>query len=130
MRLLCPFCQKAITVPDTEAGKAVHCPECGEQFAAPQLFSPTPYPMAESRPAAADYRSPASEPVPETYVSERPEGPDLGHLPAVDRELSGLGRVASFPLDPRVIRWIPAAALFLAFILSFFSWNGLFPGGY
>jgi hypothetical protein len=132
MRLLCPFCQKAITVPDTEAGKAVHCPECGEQFAAPQLYTPTPYSVAESRPvpAPAANQPPAPEPVPETYVSDRPEAPDLGHLPAVDRELSGYGRVSSFPLDPRVIRWIPAGALFLAFILTFFSWNGLFPGGY
>jgi hypothetical protein len=122
MRLLCPFCQKAITVPDTEAGKAVHCPECGEQFAAPQLYTPTPAPAVH--PTAG---SPVpSEPAPETYVT----APDLPHVPAVDRELSGYGRIKSFPLDPHVIRWIPAGSLFLVFVLTFFSWNGLFPGGY
>ena len=35
MDFLCPNCQKAITVPDSEAGKAVNCPECNQQFAAP-----------------------------------------------------------------------------------------------
>src|SRR5213079_261119 len=83
-----------------------------------------PAPAAEPR-SAAD-KSAAPEPVHETYVAP----PDLPHLPAVDRELSGFGRVASFPLDPRVIRWVPAGALFLAFVLTFFPWNGLFPGGY
>jgi hypothetical protein len=126
MRLLCPFCQKAITVPDTEAGKAVHCPECGEQFAAPQLYSMAPAPAAESRPAPTADRSAPQDPVPETYVSP----PDLPHVPAVDRELSGYGRVRSIPLDPRVIRWIPAGALFLAFVLTLLPWNGLFPGGH
>ena len=68
-------------------------------------------------------------PVPETYVSDR-EPADLPHLPPPDRELSGYGRMKSFPLDPRVIRFIPAGAIFLAFILTFFPWNGLYPGGY
>ena len=40
MRLLCPFCQRAITVPDADAGKAVPCPLCGQTFAAPELYAP------------------------------------------------------------------------------------------
>lgn len=127
MRLLCPFCQKAITVPDAEAGKAVNCPECGQQFAAPQLYTPGPTPLAEPPP-----NKPAPAPVPETYMGAGPDldGPDLPPLPPPDRELSGYARMASIPLDPRVIRWIPAATLFLAFILTMFPWNGLYPAGY
>jgi len=136
MRLLCPFCQKAITVPDTEAGKAVHCPECGEQFAAPQLYTPGPAPLSELPPLPPEKRdgSPVPAPVSETYVSGRPPTNlgdlDLADVPAPDRELSGYSHIASLPLEPQVLRWIPAGALFLAFILTVFPWNGSFPAGY
>jgi hypothetical protein len=130
MRLLCPFCQKAIAVPDSDAGKAVHCPECGQQFAAPQLFTPAPTPMPEPIP----FEKPATPPaVPETYVHDQPTATkplELPEVPKPDRELSGFAHMSSFPLEPRVIRWIPAGALFLAFLLTFFSWDGLFPAGY
>ena len=68
-------------------------------------------------------------PVPETSNAAS-RAPDLGHLPAPDREMSGYGRMASVPLDPRVIRWIPAVALFVAFVLTLLPWNGLYPAGY
>lgn len=132
MRLLCPYCQKAITVPDSEAGKAVNCPECNQQFAAPQLYTPAPT-AAPSVPPVSN--PPVPPPVPETYVKEgsepwpSPEPVALPELPAPDREMSGFKRMASLPLDPHVIRWIPAAGLFLAFVLTFFPWNGVFPGG-
>jgi predicted Zn finger-like uncharacterized protein len=131
MRLLCPYCQKAITVSDSEAGKAVNCPECNQQFAAPQLYTPAPAPAVPPPPAA-----PVPPPVPETYVKESAdvvpplEPPKLPEMPPPDRELSGFAHILSAPLEPHVIRWIPAGALFLVFILTFFSWNGLYPAGY
>jgi hypothetical protein len=139
MRLLCPFCQKPIVIADSEAGKYVPCPECAKQFAAPQLYTPAPAPLPElasTRIAPAEPPPPTPPavpaPVPETYVADRPAGAtgELPYLPAPDREMSGYDRMASLPLDPRVIRFIPAAAIFLAFILTFFPWNGLYPGGY
>jgi hypothetical protein len=135
MRLLCPFCQKAITMPDSEAGKAVHCPECGQQFAAPQLYTPAPAPLpptVAASPVATQMQF-NPPPVPETYVHEQPPEPAPAELPEVpkpDRELSGFGRMRSVPLDPRVIRWLPAGALFLALVLTLFPWDGLYPAGY
>lgn len=137
MRLLCPFCQKAIAVPDSDAGKAVNCPECGQQFAAPQLFTPPPSPLSELAPLPPERRAsqpPVPPAVPETYVHERdatdPHELDLPHVPAPDREMSGYQHMRSLPLDPHVLRWIPAGALFLAFIFTFFPWDGLYPAGY
>ncbi|MBO0700206.1 MAG: hypothetical protein J2P46_17535, partial [Zavarzinella sp.] len=122
MRLLCPFCQKAITVPDSEAGKAVPCPECGKEFAAPQL--PTPY-----QPAGNGPRSPApSPPVPETYLHEQPTA--VTQLPQIEQELSGYERMVSAALDRKWLRWVAPAALTLVFLLTFFSWDGMFPAGY
>jgi hypothetical protein len=126
MRLLCPFCQKPISVPDSEAGKAVNCPECGQQFAAPQLYSHSPgaQPVsshAESRPGSA-----APPVVPETYVPET----RATDLPASSPDLSAYQKIRSVSFDPRVLRWVPPAALTLVFLLTFFPWNGMYPAGY
>jgi len=131
MRLLCPYCQKPITVADSEAGKTVNCPECREQFAAPQLFTPPPTPYeAPGRPAWA----PSPPPMPETHrePADRPEpmeSRDLPELPTPDRELSGYRKMYSIPMRADVIRWIPPGAMTLVFLLTLFPWNGMYPGG-
>ncbi len=66
--------------------------------------------------------APAVTPAP---PRERPKS-----TPNVEQELSGLQTVKSFPIEQNVVRWIPALALTVIFILSFFSWVGIFPGGY
>ena len=129
MRLLCPYCQKAITVADSEAGKAVNCPECNQQFAAPQLFTPSP----SVEPPVEKTSFPVPPAVPETYTPEPKldaPPPRLPDLPSPDREMSGFAKMVSIPIEPQVVRFIPAAALFVIFVLTFFSWNGLFPGGH
>lgn len=141
MRLLCPFCQKSITVPDSEAGKEVNCPECHERFAAPQLYTPVPpsppAPPTPAEPPPAPPGQPAAPdepaPVPETYLTDRPAdtpAPHLPDLPPLERELSGYRHMSSLPLEPRVVRWVPVATLLLAFVLTFFPWDGLYPAGY
>jgi hypothetical protein len=133
MRLLCPFCQKAITVPDSESGKAVNCPECNQQFAAPLLTTPPPAPSAPPPPPLQPTQL-APAPVKETYVASEPEWSaqpaGLPNIPQPDREMSGFSRMISVPLDMKIIPWIPAGALLLIFVLTWFPWNGIFPGGY
>src|SRR5262245_8204430 len=133
MRLLCPFCQKPITVPDSEAGKTVNCPECREQFAAPQLFTPPPQPAYEppGRPAWAP-APPATTDTPREPV-DRPqtiESRVLPEMPRPDQELSGYHKMVSLPMRPNIIRWIPPGAMTLVFLLTLFPWNGLYPAGY
>lgn len=36
----------------------------------------------------------------------------------------------SLAIQPRVLSWIPAIAMFFLFVLSFFSWVGAYPAGY
>lgn len=126
MRLLCPFCQKAISVPDSEAGRAVNCPECGQQFAAPQLYTPSPAAFETVSSAKA---APVPPPVHETYVTAPTAASDLKPV-SLDRGMFGYAHMRSIPLDPRVIRFIPAAALTLVFLLTFFKWDGMYPAGY
>jgi hypothetical protein len=134
MRLLCPFCQKAITVPDTEAGKAVRCPECSQQFAAPQLYSPTASsPDLSMTPPPPQAPPPSELFTPSTpYERDRlvPVPPELPQLPAADMELSGYKHLKSIVLDPKWLRWVPPVAVTLAFFLTFFNWDGIYPGGH
>jgi Na+-transporting methylmalonyl-CoA/oxaloacetate decarboxylase gamma subunit len=137
MRLLCPFCQKAITVPDSEAGKAVNCPECGQQFAAPQLYAPaspggdvvtTPTPPVQP-PRPSEMFPPAG-----SYQRDRdqfaPAPPELPTLPPAELELSGYSSMKSLALDPKVLRWVPPVGLTLVFFLTFLPWVGMYPAGY
>lgn len=164
MRLLCPFCQQAINVADTEAGKAVNCPLCQQMFAAPYLHvaAPTPAPVppppapleptmlprvADETPMtntqatsinalAAPYGLESTSPpvhapsTPAVPLPPMPTPPPPSRSVPVEHQLSGYQHVRSLPLNIDIIRWIPAAAFFLIFILSLFSWVGMYPGGY
>jgi hypothetical protein len=39
-------------------------------------------------------------------------------------------RTAGFPLSANVLGWVPAACFTLVFLLTFFTWVGMYPGGY
>ncbi len=54
MNLLCPACQKMITVPDQYAGQTMKCPLCSQLFPAPVLPSGNPLPPpVEPSPSSA-----------------------------------------------------------------------------
>ncbi len=125
MRLLCPFCQQSLTVPDDSAGKPINCMYCGQQFAAPQLYS-TPAPLAESVPVTV----PASA-IPRNLPPQMPEKPPVQLPDSVESAPTvGYARTKSLTLNPAVVRWVAPAALFVIFVLTFFSWNGMYPAGY
>jgi predicted Zn finger-like uncharacterized protein len=150
MRLTCPACQSGVTVPDAESGKEVTCPSCKATFTAPELMTtysvsdtselfpqppkpePKPEPVAEPAlevrpdPAAAT-ASPPPLPMPEAGEPAR-EGPP--ELPKPAAKLPGeYERLFSFGIQHRVVVWVPAVCMTLAFFLTFFNWVGLFPGG-
>jgi hypothetical protein len=43
---------------------------------------------------------------------------------------TGYTRAFGFAISPEVVQWIAPACLVLSFLLTFFSWNGAYPGGY
>ena len=54
MNLLCPACQKMITVPDQYAGQTMKCPLCSQLFPAPVLPPANPLPPSvEPSPSSA-----------------------------------------------------------------------------
>jgi hypothetical protein len=159
MRVFCPSCSEPINISDDLAGKTTVCPLCKATFAAPSLFSsgtanpdssvhtqpesaayqiatepPAPAPprpasasgaaAQTSAPAAAVFTTPAYVPPPppprERESSERPSAAaPTGHT-----------RSCGFSFSPEIVQWAAPVCLGLAVLLTFFSWNGAYPGGH
>jgi hypothetical protein len=157
MNLLCPNCQKMLTVPEECAGQLMQCPLCRGTFTMPAL--PQPAAAAAAAPAGSPKAPPPADtfsvPLPATGAYQgadqpppvppspqakgKPSGP-----PPVDWDTSEpmapdlvpppatAGRYRhAIPLwiSPRFLRWAVPIALILVLVLSFFSWIGAYPGG-
>jgi len=117
MRVICHSCQNSFTVPDTEAGKSVTCPQCSQAFTAPQLYAaPPPEPFAAS-PSAPEIATPPAAP------SAAPPAAPVATPQAAKTSFH-------LSLNRRVCEFTVLAALPLLVILSFFKWDGAYPAGY
>src|SRR5262249_36297085 len=124
MNLLCPNCQKMLTVPEEFAGQLMKCPLCNGTFTVPALpgaAPPSPAPPSGPEPDVYSVRPepPPPPPVPPP-VSDReppppppslappPPPPSLAPLPTQDYQ-----RSATVWLSPKVLPWIAPACLLL-----------------
>ena len=76
MNVLCPSCQKMLTVPDQYAGQTMKCPLCSHAFAAPALPSSSPPPAATNPSPAGPTPHPGLPPL------EPPTAPAVTQPPA------------------------------------------------
>jgi hypothetical protein len=74
MNLLCPHCQKMVTVPDQNAGQSMNCPDCGKAFQVPVL------------PRAPAQQSVPSELPADIPLSPLPPSPQLQTAPMPENE--------------------------------------------
>lgn len=145
MNILCPNCQKPISVDERYAGQLVKCPLCNGTFTVPLLPDSPPAP----RPAAAAPDTQHIPPHQEGYglAPEPPPPPPVSTQtivsppPATDTPRrtapppppspppAGYAHVRTLRLSPEVMPWIAPAALLLAFVVSFFPWLGAYPNG-
>lgn len=148
MNLLCPNCQKMLTVQDNSAGQLMRCPLCSGTFTVPSLpATPTPaaavapgitetlpYPGNPDSPGDDVFRiAPGAEPPPPLRRDEpkatppRPE-PTSAATPTTAAAPEG---PAGFrvTLTPQAVPWIAPAALGLLFILLFLPWVGTLVWG-
>ena len=150
MNLLCPNCQNPVTVDEQFAGQLMKCPLCNQNFTVPALpqaagalHETTPHPGAGGAHAEVygvrpeEHAAPPPPPPPAFTASAPPSppttavtaaGPAAAAAPVVSRE--GYHRTAAAVLNPQVLPWVAAGALFLVFVLSFFPWIGYYPGGH
>jgi len=166
MNLLCPNCQKPLTVPEQYAGQPMRCPLCSGTFTVPAL--PTPAappapaplpppsiappvpadtyglkdPVAPPPPAAASPVSdlvleevPLTSRAPSTFTGGAPpSGPRPTFTEAQPSYPSaptpeGYQRKYTIWFSPKVLQYVAPVALFLVFVLMFFPWVGVYPGG-
>lgn len=150
MNLLCPNCQKAIQVSEQYAGQEVRCPLCNGTFtvpvvpdyhatpvtvASPQGGGPPPAPSASVPPDTDVYTlAPPQPPSPSPWQREEPKRaeepkprkeppaplfPDSVALPQLT---PGYQHLYSIWISPRVVKWVPLAALVLVFFGMFSVW--------
>jgi hypothetical protein len=127
-----------LTVPEEFAGQLMKCPLCNGTFTVPALpgAPPPPGPPSGPEPDIYSVRSEPAPPPPVPPVSDQeppppppstaiqPPPPSLAPLPPQDYQHS-----ATAWLSPKVLPWVAPVCLLLVFVLQFFDWVGLYPGG-
>jgi|SRR5579864_2774643 len=145
MQVFCPTCNQRVTIADDLAGQATFCPACKAAMTAPVL-PPMPNMSLDPAPAAAASApthvttSPPThtEPGKESAMSASITNPTLPDAPTISAPGAstqtppppGYTHSAGFSVSLDVMQWIAPAALVLSLILTFFPWNGVFPGGH
>ena len=126
IRQICPHCFRSVELQDTAAGTDAACPACGKPFPVPGRYTPAVDPAAGPADSAPAFPAPPSRPAPPPgLVPGTPPRPTAAPEPSFAAE-----RTTGFPLSPIVLGWIPAACFTLVFLLTFFTWVGVYPGGY
>jgi hypothetical protein len=151
MNLLCPNCQKMLTVPEQYAGQLMKCPLCNGTFTVPALPQtaalpppvapgpPPPPPAPEVYPLRHEPEPvvpPAPPPAPGTFQPEPAQpfadlqGPPVPRdattavppPPAPPPEPSaGYQRTLTVWFSPKVIEWVAPVAVVLVFLFQIFS---------
>jgi hypothetical protein len=138
MNLLCPNCQKMLTVPEEFAGQLMKCPLCNGTFTVPVLAGTAPPPPPSGQPEPDIYsirHEPAPPPsTPPLPPPEPPPPPSTATTPTPPPPKSSLApedyqHTLTVSLSPKVLPWVAPVCLLLIFILQFFDWDGLYLGG-
>ncbi len=143
----CPLCSAQFTVPALPPGGmpepafgAPSPPPASEPsytlkddpspmpaFMGPPASPPEPPPMPAF--PTAPPSAPGTPPAPQTTASQAPPAPAPAPTPSAPATPGGYTGGFRIVFDPAVLQYVPAAALVLIFVLQFFPWVGVFPGG-
>lgn len=137
MNLLCPNCQKMLTVPEEFAGQLMKCPLCSGTFTVPGLPGAAPPPPPPAGQPESDIYSfrpePSPPPAPPPLSQLPPPPPEVLAVPSPPPKpslpMEDYQSTLTVSLSPTVMPWIAPACLLLIFLLQFFNWVGLYPGG-
>ncbi|MCS7046701.1 MAG: hypothetical protein NZO58_10125, partial [Gemmataceae bacterium] len=146
MDLICPTCQRRLTVEDRFAGMIVQCPLCSAKLQAPTLAPPMVMPpvpppaevrgpapttgsaagdgprgaaAAPSPPAAVDARPPATAAAPTDANAPPPAAVDPAKAPPSAREYA---RKIKWHLRVDIVACIAPVSLLVILATSFFAW--------
>lgn len=159
IRQICPHCFGAIELPDAAAGTSVECSVCHKSFAVPGRHTPTvadaqpptpapapapmpalatattTLPLTPGRPPVSEATSTPNLPPGLVVPAEPPKVPTASSAPGTPGYAPpvppvGMAHTASVTLAPALLEWLPVVCFTLILVLTFFSWVGMYPGGY
>jgi hypothetical protein len=140
MNLLCPNCQKMLTVPEEFAGQLMKCPLCSGMFTVPGLPGAASPPSSQPQQETFSVRDDPAPPQPSPFTTSFPAHtepaaappstptPSQAPLPPPPA-LGDYSHTLAAHLSPRVLPWIAPVCLLLIFVFQLFPWVGLYPGG-
>src|SRR6516162_9166111 len=120
MELLCPNCQKKLTVPEQYAGQIMRCPLCQGTFNVPAIPSTvaaeaaepigfgTPPPKPETYGVAPEAGAAAASTLP-PISSERPSAASAAPAASASPSTPSAGytRICAMKFNPQVVQWLP-----------------------
>src|SRR5271155_3226574 len=116
MEILCPSCQRKLTILEQYAGQTMKCPLCANTFTAPALPSTSAVPAAPPpttfglppQPPPASAPPPGAGGPPPEMPPATPTTPPIPEGPPPE-----LAVKLSIKIDPYYTQFLPAAGLFL-----------------
>jgi hypothetical protein len=129
MEILCPNCQRKLTIQEQYAGQQMKCPLCAGMFTAPALPATPGIPPA---PSAAPVTPPAPSPTAGAPAPVSAPGPAAFEPaapppPSEPVPTEHTGRISIW-ISPRYTQFVPVVLLFFVFVLTFFTWVAFAPG--
>jgi len=122
MELLCPSCQRQLTIPEQYAGQQMKCPLCGHTFTAPAL-APVPAPAAPPPPVTAPAPAAVGGGPASTLAVIEEEAHAPPPVPAAPPPIPGEDRHRlSIWLSPRVLPWVALGAFAVVFFFTLLPW--------
>lgn len=127
IRQMCVQCGALNSVPEAAVGTKVPCTKCGAILDIPAAYVPIVaadggVPTAPEIPKPTEPIVPPAPPPGLNMVSLNPQ--PIPPAPATTENIK-----CSLRLNPLWLDWVPAAAITLAFLCTFFFWVGSYPGG-
>jgi hypothetical protein len=123
MNLICPHCQKTVTLPEELAGQTSKCPECNGPFTVP-LSSPAPagavVGLSSSAAALQSPKAPASPLSANSPATPGLDQPKEKTSPPVSS--GGSHPRFSIALNPHAARWTAPVCFLFILVFFFFPW--------
>ncbi|MGL6076650.1 MAG: hypothetical protein ACRC8S_21045 [Fimbriiglobus sp.] len=139
IRQMCPSCFAMIELASSAAGTSAACPKCSKEFPVPSNYTPTvlsepniqePKPVNDPTPAVPPIPTTDAKPTPPPGLVIPTDAPRAAASTPEETTSGSYGTVRSVTLSPSVLEWLPVACFTLILLLTFFSWVGLYPGGF
>jgi hypothetical protein len=145
---VCPLCKATFNAPSLfgSDGSAADASSRAPSELAPYGLAPEPAAAPSPKPtstfgvpaAGQTTPSPVSNvPQPQAPLPPLPPFPSTtapreraASEPPKGAETTGHARSIGFSISPEIIQWVAPVCLGIAVFLTFFSWNGAFPGGH